>query len=84
MLTEGSSPARAARTGPADVVTGSPVVTLTLVATAQPEPSLRALWQVKANETEELVPSQHPQDAVLRWETTASGSCFFVMTSGYR
>lgn len=43
VLTEGSSPARAARAGSADVVTGSPVVTLTLVPTAQPEPSFRAL-----------------------------------------
>lgn len=82
MLTEGSSPARAARTGPADVVTGSPVVTLTLVATAQPEPPLRALWQADANENEEPVPSQGPWDAVLRrklglsMEIIAPGSCF--------
>lgn len=43
VLTEGSPPARAAGTGPTDVVTGGSVVTLTLVPTAQPEPPFRAL-----------------------------------------
>lgn len=54
VLTEGSSPARAAGTGAADVVAGSPVVTLTLVPTVQPKPSCRALWQAEAKETEDL------------------------------
>lgn len=31
------------------MVTGSPVVTLTLVPTAQPKPSFRALWQGEAD-----------------------------------
>lgn len=43
VLAEGSSPAGAAGTGPADVVAGSPVVTLTPVPAAQPKPSFRAL-----------------------------------------
>lgn len=82
VLTEGSSPARAAGTGPADVVTGSPVVTLTLVPAAQPKPSLRALWQAEAQQTEEPVLSRRPREATLRlcMGTTVSG--FFIMTSG--